>query len=448
MTAQTLQKHLESLQQQVAARNAFIVKGKITRLVGLTLEAVGVEGCIGSLCEVTTKQQKVILAEVVGFNENKAYLMPIGQTFGITPGAIVTPLDKTLQIPVGNNLLGRVISGTGEVLDGHGDLKTHQYASLHARPINPLLRRPINKPLDVGIRAINALHTLGEGQRMGLFAGTGVGKSVLLGMITKMTQADIVVVGLIGERGREVNEFISQTLGAKGMQRAVVVAEPADSPPLRRIYAASAATCVAEYFRDQGKKVLLIMDSLTRVAHAMREVGFAIGEPAAFGGYPPSVFSKIPKLIERAGNTQEENGSITAIYTVLAEGDNQQNPLVDAARGILDGHIVLSRDLAEMSVFPAIDVLGSVSRVMAHITDSTLQANAHRFKKYYSIYKKNEDLIKIGAYVQGQDKQLDKAYKLIDELTDFITQSQTEQVTFAKAQEKLANLMDKFNEPA
>jgi flagellum-specific ATP synthase len=399
-----------------------IVEGHLTRMVGLTLEAVGCHASVGSRCLVEGPDGKDFEAEVVGFSGEKLYLMPTGRMHGILPNARVIPLEKDCDVAVGPELLGRVLDGMGNPLDGKGAIHTSNRVPLTGRTINPLARHPIREKLDVGIRAINALLSVGRGQRMGLFAGSGVGKSVLLGMMTKYTTADVIVVGLIGERGREVKEFIENILGEEGMSRAVVVASPADDAPVLRLHGAALATRVAEYFRDQGLNVLLLMDSLTRFAQAQREVALAIGEPPATKGYPPSVFAKIPQLVERAGNGDSGGGSITAFYTVLTEGDDQQDPIADAARAILDGHIVLSRGLADSGHYPAIDVEASISRAMTEITTPEHQDAMRQFKQWYSIYRQHRDLISVGAYKPGSDAQVDEAIALYPQLTEFLQQ--------------------------
>lgn len=323
---------------------------------------------------------------------------------------------------MGEALLGRIVDGAGKPLDGKGPLKVKDKVPLHGKTINPLSRAPVRQHLDVGVRAINALLTVGRGQRMGLFAGSGVGKSVLLGMMTRFTEADVIVVGLIGERGREVKEFIEDILGEQGLERAVVVASPADHSPLMRLHGAMLATSIAEYFRDQGKQVLLLMDSLTRFAQAQREIALAVGEPPATKGYPPSVFSLLPQLVERAGNGENGEGAITAIYTVLTEGDDQQDPVADAARAILDGHIVLSRQLAENGHYPAIDVEASISRVMPQVVDAKHLQLAQQFKQIYSTYRQNQDLITIGAYQAGSDRQIDEAISRFPALSSMLKQ--------------------------
>jgi flagellum-specific ATP synthase len=333
------QERLAQCSKRLATPVPFTVEGKLTRMVGLTLEAVGCQSPVGGRCVVVSPTGDEIEAEVVGFSGQKTFLMPTGDLRGLVPDARVIPTGQVYEASVGPALLGRILDGGGRPIDGKGALQWTDKVPLTGKPFNPLARRPIREPLDVGIRAINALLTVGRGQRMGLFAGSGVGKSVLLGMMTRFTNADVIVVGLIGERGREVKEFIENTLGAKGMSRSVVVAAPADTSPVMRLHGAMLATSIAEYFRDQGKQVLLLMDSLTRFAQAQREIALAIGEPPATKGYPPSVFAKLPQLAERAGNSDTTGGSITAFYTVLAEGDDQQDPIADAARAILDGHV-------------------------------------------------------------------------------------------------------------
>jgi flagellum-specific ATP synthase len=399
-----------------------VVEGKLTRMVGLTLEAVGCRAAIGARCEVISPGGDRIEAEVVGFAGESLYLMPTGDIHGLEPDARVAPQGRVSEALVGEGLLGRVIDGAGQPLDGKGPIHGSQRRPLTGDTINPLARAPIREPLDVGIRAINSLLSVGRGQRLGLFAGSGVGKSVLLGMMTRYTNADVVVVGLIGERGREVKEFVDNILGDEGLARAVVVAVPADQPPLRRMHGAMLCTSIAEYFRDQGKNVLLLMDSLTRYAQAQREIGLAINEPPATKGYPPSVFAKLPQLVERAGNGDKGGGSITAFYTVLTEGDDQQDPIADAARAILDGHIVLSRRIAESGQYPAIDIEASVSRAMNDITSKEHQRAAREFKQTYSVYQQNRDLISVGAYEAGSNEQIDRAVMMMPDLQAFLRQ--------------------------
>jgi len=349
--------------------------------------------------------------------------------------------DRAKQVAVGLNLLGRVVDGAGRPLDDRGALILDRYMPLHSRPVNPLDRAPIRTVLDVGIRSINGLLTVGRGQRLGLFSGSGVGKSVLLGMMARYTSADIVVVGLIGERGREVREFVETILGREGLERSVVVAAPADSPPLLRLHGASYATAIAEYFRDQGKHVLLIMDSLTRYAMAQREISLAIGEPPATRGYTPSVFAKLPQLVERAGNGPENRGSITAFYTVLTEADDQQDPIADAARAILDGHIVLTRDLAEQGHYPAVDIEASISRAMTELLPPAELEAARRFKQLFSTYRRARDLINVGAYVRGSDPLLDRAIALFPQLTAFLQQDMYERAGAEASRVRLNELV-------
>ncbi len=398
------------------------VSGRLTRMVGLTLEAVGCDTVVGDRCLIRGAGGQEIEAEVVGFDGERTFLMPLTNAEGLRPGALVTPTEFDNSIPVGWGLLGRVLDGAGKPLDGKGDLIAEDELPMSGDIINPLARAPIRRSLDTGIKAINALLTVGVGQRLGLFAGSGVGKSMLLGMMTRFTDADIVVVGLIGERGREVKEFIEDILGEEGLARSVVVASPADDSPLMRLRASMLTTRIAEYFRDQGKRVLLLMDSLTRYAQAQREIALSVGEPPATKGYPPSVFAKLPKLVERAGNGPEGGGSITAFYTVLTEGDDQQDPIADAARAILDGHIVLSRGLAEEGHYPAIDVEASISRVMPHVVAPEHLKDAQRFKQIYARYQQARDLISVGAYVPGSDPQTDFAIERIDRMREFLQQ--------------------------
>jgi flagellum-specific ATP synthase len=428
--------------RRVDAGSTLEVRGTLTRLTGLVLEAVGIRVPVGSQCLVSLEGQSPVLAEVVGFSNDRAFLMPAGDVHGLTSGASVTPaspftpvlrLDDAgavgaegtvgaLRLPLGDGLLGRVVDAQGVPMDRMGPLLDVAALGLDRRQINAMDRAPVREPLDTGVRAINALLTVGRGQRIGLFAGSGVGKSVLLGMMARYTQADVIVVGLIGERGREVKEFIEDILGAEGRARSVVVAAPADAPPLLRMQGAAYATAVAESFRDRGKHVLLLMDSLTRYAMAQREIALAIGEPPATKGYPPSCFAKLPQLVERSGNGLNGVGSITAFYTVLSEGDDQQDPIADAARAILDGHIVLSRTLAEAGHYPAIDIEQSASRVMHNVVSREHFELARRFRAINSRFEKGRDLVQIGAYASGSDPGLDEAIALHDGMTEFLQQ--------------------------
>ncbi|BFG74973.1 flagellar protein export ATPase FliI [Paraburkholderia terrae] len=416
--------------------------GRLTRAAGLVLEAVGLRLAVGSevMIELPPGSTRTMAeAEVVGFHGDKLFLMPTTEVAGLLPGARVYPLEVApiadpmagaKRLPVGWELLGRVVDASGKPLDGFGPLNSRNDAPLTAPTINPLHREPIHKVLDVGVRAINALLTVGRGQRMGLFAGSGVGKSVLLGTMARYTSAEVIVIGLIGERGREVKEFIEQILGEEGLARSVVVAAPADVSPLLRMQAAAYTTSLAEYFRDQGKHVLLLMDSLTRYAMAQREIALAIGEPPATKGYPPSVFAKLPALVERTGNGPEGGGSITAFYTVLTEGDDQQDPIADSARAILDGHIVLSRALAEAGHYPAIDIEASISRAMTSLISDAHLDRTRQFKQMLSRYQRNRDLINVGAYSSGRDAVLDKAIALYPRMEAFLQQGFRESAGF------------------
>ncbi len=416
-----LARQLVSRAAELSAPPAVQVEGKLTRMVGLTLEAIGLPAVIGSRCLVRQPGQADVEAEVVGFSGDFMSLMPIDPVQGLGPTARVLPLRHGALAPVGPGLLGRVLDGAGRPLDGKGPIRAERHVPLAGTPQNPLGRPPIREPLDVGVRSINSLLTVGRGQRLGLFAGSGVGKSVLLGMMTRYTAADVTVVGLIGERGREVNEFVTTILGAEGLKRAVVVTAPADTTALQRLQGAMLATAIAEYFRDQGLNVLLLVDSLTRVAHAQREIALSVGEPPATKGYPPSVFARLPALIERAG-TAPGGGSITAFYTVLTEGDDPNDPIADAARAILDGHILLSRDIAETGLYPAIDMESSVSRLMVDLAPPEQLAAARRFRQLYSTYRQNRDLVAVGAYQAGADPLLDEAIARQPQLLDFLRQ--------------------------
>ncbi|ABZ76017.1 flagellar protein export ATPase FliI [Shewanella halifaxensis HAW-EB4] len=433
-----LRHKLAQYQQKI---HPFVVEasGQLVRVVGLTLEATGCRASVGSLCAIETMAGSLI-AEVIGFDDQLLYLMPIEELRGVLPGAKVTPLGEQSGLNVGLSLLGRVLDGSGQPIDGLGNLRTDQKASRHVAAINPLARRAISEPLDVGVRAINAMLTVGKGQRMGLFAGSGVGKSVLLGMMTRGTTADIIVVGLVGERGREVKEFIEEILGPEGRARSVVVAAPADTSPLMRLRACETSTRIAEYFRDLGYNVLLLMDSLTRYAQAQREIALAVGEPPATKGYPPSVFAKLPKLVERAGNGGGQQGSITAFYTVLTEGDDLQDPIADASRAILDGHIVLSRSLADSGHYPAIDIEASISRVAPMVISPEHLEAMRKVKQVYSLYQQNKDLISIGAYSQGSDPRIDNAIRLQPAMNAFLRQTMKDSVTFDSSTLMLSQL--------
>ncbi len=434
-------KKLQSYTQRLSEAPGLVVEGKLVRMVGLTLEAEGCRAAIGSLCQIESKAGQKIGAEVVGFSGSRLFLMPTGNTQGLEAGCRVIPLAKNSLANVGFSLLGRVLDGAGNALDNKGPLNTEEKSSLNGKSINPLSRKPIRDSLDVGVRAINAILSIGRGQRLGLFAGTGVGKSVLLGMMTRYTRADVVIVGLIGERGREVNEFVLKTLGEEGMRKTVVVASPADDSPLMRVHGAMLATSIAEFFRDQGLDVLLLMDSLTRFAQAHREIALAIDEPPATKGYPPSVFAKLPHLVERAGNADEGGGSITAFYTVLVEGDDDNDPIADAARGVLDGHIVLSRELAESGHFPAIDIEASISRVMPDIIGPRHMGMTRKLRQLYSLYQQNKDLISVGAYQQGTDSEIDEAIDKKASILAFLQQDMGEAVDMSRSLRELEVLL-------
>ncbi|MEA3128968.1 MAG: flagellum-specific synthase [Paraburkholderia sp.] len=433
---------LDALRARSAIAKPRRAGGRLTRAAGGGLEAVGLRLSVGAVVMFELpagSSLPMAEAEVVGFSGDKLFLMPTTEVIGLLPGARVYPLESApiadpmagaKRLPVGWELLGRVLDASGRPLDGLGPLGAHADAPLSAPVINPLNREPIHQVLDVGVRAINSLLTVGRGQRMGLFAGSGVGKSVLLGTMARYTSAEVIVIGLIGERGREVKEFIEQILGEEGLARSVVIAAPADVSPLLRMQAASYSTSLAEYFRDQGKHVLLLMDSLTRYAMAQREIALAVGEPPATKGYPPSVFAKLPALVERTGNGPAGGGSITAFYTVLTEGDDQQDPIADSARAILDGHIVLSRSLAEAGHYPAIDIEASISRAMTALIDDNHLEKTRMFKQMLSRYQRNRDLINVGAYSSGRDALLDRAIALYPRMEAFLQQGFRECANF------------------
>lgn len=453
--------YLRDCQEAVCQADGWATTGRLTRVAGLVMEASGLKLATGANCRVYMPGGQQVDAEVVGFHGERLYLMPATDVYGLAPGALVEPNatcmmevprvhqaftprrrveDRIRQVSVGPELLGRVVDGAGRPLDRLGPLQVSRQMPLYSRPVNPMEREPIREVLDVGVRAINALLTVGRGQRMGLFAGSGVGKSMLLGMMARYTSADVVVVGLIGERGREVKEFIENILGEVGLRRAVVVAAPADSPPLLRLHGAAYATSIAEFFRDQGLNVLLIMDSLTRFAQAQREIALAVGEPPATKGYPPSVFAKLPQLVERAGNGRQGGGSITAFYTVLVEGDDQQDPIADAARAILDGHVVLARPLADQGHYPAIDIEASVSRVITELLLRQELEKVRHFKALYARYQRSRDLITIGAYTRGNDAQLDEAIALYPHMETFLVQDFLDKADYPASRTQLEAL--------
>lgn len=432
-----LRASLDRRRRRVQRAEPMIAEGRLVRMVGLTLEAVGCEAPVGSRCVIVGGGGAQTEAEVVGFAGERIFLMPVGDIHGLTPGARVRPLSGSRNTPVGEGLLGRVVDGSGRPLDGRGPVECDAWMPLRGQAVNPLSRAPLEQPLDVGIRAINGLLTVARGQRMGLFAGSGVGKSVLLGMMTRYTAADVTVVGLIGERGREVNDFVQKTLGPDGMKRAVVVATPADHPPLMRLHGAMLATTIAEYFRDRGLNVLLLMDSLTRFAQAQREIGLAIGEPPATKGYTPSVFARLPQLVERAGNGEPGGGSITAFYTVLAEGDDTNDPIADAARAVLDGHVVLSRRVAEGGRYPAIDIEASISRAMNDICAPEHRDAAQRFRRLYATWSQHRDLLSVGAYKAGSDPAVDEAVAYQPQLEAWLRQDMHDAVPLTQSLQSL-----------
>ena len=453
---------LEGCRESASQIVPLVSSGHLTRINGLVMEASGLKLPLGSSCRILPTGGSPIEAEVVGFNGERLFLMPSEDVYGLSPGAKVVALDPTTApprfghppparrraidraklLPVGDSLLGRILDAAGRPLDKFGPLPTETLRPLQGRPINPMSRAPIEKSLDVGVRAINSLLTVGRGQRMGLFAGSGVGKSVLLGMMARYTEAEVIVVGLIGERGREVKEFIEQILGEEGLRRSVVIAAPADVSPLMRLQGAAYATSIAEHFRDQGRHVLLIMDSLTRYAMAQREIALAIGEPPATRGYPPSVFARLPQLVERTGNGPVGGGSITAFYTVLAEGDDQQDPIADSARAILDGHIVLNRNLADAGHYPAIDIEQSAPRVMHNVVSRGHFDLARRFRAVYSRYQKSRDLVQVGAYMSGSDPALDEAIRLQPQMASFLQQDMFEAASMDQSVGAMAAVLD------
>ena len=416
--------------------------GKVTNIVGLVIEAQGPVSRLGTICDIYTKgDSHKISAEVLGFKDNKVLMMPLAEIRGIGPGCPIVARQQRAVIPVGSGLLGRVIDGLGNPIDNKGPIPAEREYPIYGTPINPLSRKRISKPLDLGIRAINGLLSVGCGQRLGIFAGSGVGKSVLLGMIARKTAADVNVIALIGKRGREVNEFIEKELGKEGLKRSVIVVATSDHLPLIRMRGAFIATAIAEFFRDQGRHVNLMMDSVTRFAMAQREIGLALGEPPTTKGYTPSVFTLLPKLCERAG-TSANRGTITGLYTVLVEGDDTNEPIADALRAILDGHINLTRDLATQNHYPAIDVLGSISRVMDDIINPEQRRYANQLKETLAIYRKAEDLINIGAYVAGSNPKIDFAVKMIEKINRYLKQDIDETTPFDDSVSQLIQLFE------
>jgi len=430
---------LSELESRLDNMDFIRLNGLIAKAIGIVIESKGPDVRVGDLCEIRYRDKSMSLpAEVVGFSENRVLLMPLGELTDIGPGCDVVAVGQKLGVRVGPGLLGRVVNGLGEPIDDKGPIIAGEVYPLYAKPPHPLLRKPVATPLPVGVKAIDALLTLGRGQRVGIFSGSGVGKSTLMGMMVRNTEAEISVIGLIGERGREVGEFLERDLGSSGLKRSVVVVATSDQPPLIRLKAALTATAIAEYFRDRGKDVLLLMDSVTRVAMAQRDVGLAIGEPPATRGYTPSVFAFLPKLLERAG--AGERGSITGVYNVLVEGDDMNEPVADTVRGILDGHIVLSRKLASKGHYPAIDVLRSVSRVMPNITSQEHLEAARRVRELLAIYEDAEDLVNIGAYKEGSNINIDWALRYLDDVLDFLCQPVEGRFSFEETVKKLISL--------
>lgn len=429
--------NLDLQRQKLDDAQLFVFAGKVTRVVGLIVEVKGIRASIGDICEIEIiGRQKRLTAEVVGFRDDLSMLMPFGELEGIAPGCKVYTLGKNFKIEVGDELLGHIVNGLGEVIGGEKPVLSGGRYSIHNEPPNPLSRKTITDKLETGIKAVDALLTFGTGQRMGIFAGSGVGKSTLLGMMARNSSADVNVIALIGERGREVLEFVDKDLGPAGLARSVVVVSTSDQPALLRVKAAQVATAIAEYFRDKGKNVLLMMDSITRFAMAQREIGLAVGEPPTSRGYTPSVFALLPKLLERAGNVKE--GSITGLYTILVEGDDMNEPIADAARGILDGHIVLSRKIATQNQFPAIDVLESISRLMPSLADASHRSLASQLRHDLALYNNNQDLISIGAYEKGSNRLIDIAIDNYPRIIEFLRQDVNETFTMQETLDKLA----------
>jgi flagellum-specific ATP synthase len=432
------------LRERLEQAEPLAVTGRVAQAVGIVIEASGPFTSVGEICEITREDgQGTVMAEVMGFREDRVLLMPLGEMQGIGPGSRVVKKGHAASVAVGPQLLGRILDGLGQPLDGLAPLRSELRYPLHAVPLNPLHRSRITQPIDLGIRSVNALLTCGQGQKIGVFAGSGVGKSVLLGMISRYTRADVRVIALVGERGREVKEFLERDMTPETRERSVVVVATSDQPPLVRIRGALVATAIAEYFRDCGKQVLLMMDSLSRLAYSQREVGLAIGEPPTTKGYTPSVFAVLPKLLERVG-TAQSGGAITGLYTVLVDGDDLNDPVADAVRSILDGHIVLSRELAARNHYPAIDILQSTSRVMRDVVSSAHYAAARLVVERSALYRRSEDLITLGAYKPGTSKELDKAVSAHDDITRFLRQEIQQPIAYAKSVEELLALAQKI----
>ncbi|MEA3436144.1 MAG: flagellar protein export ATPase FliI [Thermodesulfobacteriota bacterium] len=432
--------NLEKYYKKLNNSSTILSVGSVTNVTGLVVEAKGPVAKLGTVCDIFTKgDQKKVGAEVLGFKDNKVKLMPFEEIRGIGHGSRVVARQEKSSVSVGQGLLGRVIDGVGNPIDNKGEIKKEKEYPIYADPVNPLSRKRITRSLDIGIRAVNGLLTIGCGQRVGIFSGSGVGKSVLLGMIARNTKADVNVIALIGERGREVNEFIEKELGEEGLKRSVIIVATSDHLPLIRMRGAFIATAIAEYFRDQGKHVNLMMDSVTRFAMAQREIGLALGEPPTMKGYTPSVFTMLPKLLERAG-TSANRGTITGLYTVLVEGDDTNEPIADALRSILDGHIVLKRELAMQNHYPAIDILSSISRVMDDIISSSQKENANKLKAVMATYRKSEDLINIGAYVAGSNPKIDYAIEMNNRTNGYLMQGMEDCVTYDESIKQLEEM--------
>ena len=429
--------------KNIQSSNSVSIDGKVSQVVGLVIEATGPQNAVGSLCNIHSQNGSLVRAEIVGFKENKILLMPLDETVGIVPGARVTSSPQQLTVPVGPELKGRVLDGLGNPIDDLGKLNCKEKYPVFNTPPDPLKRKRIDSQLSTGIRSIDGLIPIANGQRVGIFAGSGVGKSVTMGMIARNTSAEINVIALIGERGREVREFIENDLGKEGMKRSVLVVATSDQAPYIRLKAALVATTIAEYFRDCGKNVLLIMDSLTRVAHARREIGLALGEQPTSKGYPPSVISLIPSLIERTGSGELGKGSITSFYTILADGDDHNDPVVDTSRAILDGHIMLSRDQAQLGIYPAIDIQNSISRVMDDIVSDDHKQLSRELTRIVSVYKESRDLVLMGGYSKGQDKSIDEAHEIWPKIVNFMKQDNSEKDTFEGSLQKLKALLEK-----
>jgi flagellum-specific ATP synthase len=425
--------------ERVAGSRALQVRGRVTHVLGLVVESQGPAVSVGELCFIRGEGEGRIAAEVVGFRNEKVLLMALGGMKGVHPGSEVVAAGHQLQVPAGRRLLGRILDGLGRPIDGRGPLQAEAQCPIEREPINPLVRRRITTPLGTGVRAVDAVLTCGRGQRVGIFSGSGVGKSVLLGMIARQTDADVNVIGLIGERGREVREFLEKDLGEEGLKRSVVIVATSDQPALVRIKAAQTLAAIAESFRDEGLDVMLMMDSITRFANALREVGLSVGEPPTTKGYTPSVFATLPKLLERAGTS--ERGSITGLYAVLVEADDMSEPVSDAVRAILDGHIVLSRELAARNHYPAIDVLESISRVMIDIVSREHLAAARRLQHHVAVFRRAQDLINIGAYKHGSNRAIDRAIAMIERIEQFLRQDIDERCEYGSAVQGLMELI-------